>query len=129
MVATSKLEISEVSDKLKAEYNRASEVKAFDESKAGVKGLVDDGITEIPRIFHHTSDEYFNGSSVSKDETQLSIPIVDLGRLFEDDPVGRKENVVEEVREASETRGFFQLVNHGIPFECHEVDERSASLS
>ncbi|XP_048333192.2 1-aminocyclopropane-1-carboxylate oxidase homolog 3-like [Ziziphus jujuba] len=115
MVATSKLDISEVSDKLKAEYDRASEVKAFDESKAGVKGLVDSGITEIPRIFHHTSDEYFNGSSVSEDETQFSIPIVDLGCLFEDDPVRRKENVVEEVREASETWGFFQIVNHGIP--------------
>nr|XP_048333198.1 1-aminocyclopropane-1-carboxylate oxidase homolog 3-like isoform X2 [Ziziphus jujuba var. spinosa] len=112
MVATSKLDISEVSDKLEAEYDRASEVKAFDELKAGVKGLVDAGITEIPHIFHHTSYEYFNGSSVSKDETH--IPVIDLGSLFEHDHVRRKE-IVERVREASETWGFFQIVNHGIP--------------
>lgn len=31
-----------------AEYNRLSELKALDETKAGVKGLVDAGVTEIP---------------------------------------------------------------------------------
>ena len=35
-----------------AGYDRESEVKAFDESMAGVKGLVDAGVSQIPRIFY-----------------------------------------------------------------------------
>ncbi|KAF3618124.1 hypothetical protein FXO37_34338 [Capsicum annuum] len=34
-----------------------SEKKAFDDSKAGVKGLVDAGIVDIPRIFIRPPDE------------------------------------------------------------------------
>ncbi|KAK9107588.1 hypothetical protein Syun_023599 [Stephania yunnanensis] len=30
---------------------RREELKAFDDTKAGVKGLVDAGVTKIPRIF------------------------------------------------------------------------------
>ncbi len=30
-----------------------SEPKAFDDTKVGVKGLVDAGVTKIPRIFIH----------------------------------------------------------------------------
>lgn len=33
------------------DYDRLSELKAFDDSKAGVKGLVDAGVTTIPAIF------------------------------------------------------------------------------
>ncbi|XP_048333218.2 1-aminocyclopropane-1-carboxylate oxidase homolog 3-like [Ziziphus jujuba] len=115
MVATSKLDTSEGSEKLKkTEYDRASEVQAFDETKAGVKGLVDAGVTEIPRIFYHLDDEHLDKSSVSEDGKQFSVPVIDLGGIFEDDHVRRKE-IVERVREASETWGFFQIVNHGIP--------------
>nr|GLL46205.1 1-aminocyclopropane-1-carboxylate oxidase homolog 1-like [Ipomoea trifida] len=86
-------------------YDRQSEVKAFDESKTGVKGLVDAGITKVPRIFIHpkTTQNYSSISSVNKP----SIPIIDLQ--------GIHENVVEAVGEASATWGFFQVVNHGIP--------------
>uniref|UniRef100_A0A2N9G2Z0 Isopenicillin N synthase-like Fe(2+) 2OG dioxygenase domain-containing protein n=1 Tax=Fagus sylvatica TaxID=28930 RepID=A0A2N9G2Z0_FAGSY len=34
-------------------YDRANDVKRFDDSKVGVKGLVDSGITTIPRFFVH----------------------------------------------------------------------------
>ena len=33
-----------------AEYNRALEVKRFDDTKAGVKGLLDAGIGKVPKI-------------------------------------------------------------------------------
>lgn len=33
-----------------AALDRISELKAFDERKAGVKGLVDAGITQLPRL-------------------------------------------------------------------------------
>lgn len=93
-----------------AEYNRASELKAFDETKAGVKGLVDSGVTEIPRIFRHPEEI----SISSRDSGYSTIPVIDLGGLKIEDSVKRKE-IVERVREASETWGFFQIVNHGIP--------------
>ena len=34
-------------------YDRAKEVKEFDETKAGVKGLVDSGVTKVPRFLIH----------------------------------------------------------------------------
>ena len=40
-------------DEAAGAYDRLSELKAFDETKAGVKGLVDAGVTAVPAIFHH----------------------------------------------------------------------------
>ncbi|XP_062105097.1 1-aminocyclopropane-1-carboxylate oxidase homolog 3-like [Humulus lupulus] len=91
-------------------YDRVSEVKAFDESKVGVKGLVDAGITQIPRFFHKSICDDHN--SVLED-AQFSIPVIDLGGL-NGDSFGQRERV-DRVKEASENGGFFQIVNHGIP--------------
>ena len=112
MVVTSSDEAAPAAS-FKAEYDRATELKAFDETKAGVKGLVDAGVTEIPRIFcHPISDDNIENSSVSG-ETQLRIPVIDLKGLNKDED--QRKEIVEKVREASETWGFFQIVNHGIP--------------
>ena len=100
-----------------AEYDRASEVKAFDETKAGVKGLVDAGVSQIPRIFYSPPEERYLKER-SADQTKYSIPVIDLGGLS-DDSIRRKK-IVEKVREASETWGFFQIVNHGIPVAIME---------
>ena len=97
----------------KDEYDRTTELKAFDETKAGVKGLVDAGIKEIPRIFYNSkSDNYIENNSVFGD-TEFSVPVIDLGGLI-GDSFGRKE-IVDQVLKASEKGGFFQIVNHGIP--------------
>ncbi|PRQ36489.1 putative deacetoxyvindoline 4-hydroxylase [Rosa chinensis] len=93
-------------------YDRKSELKAFDDTKNGVKGLVDAGITEIPRIFHHPPDQYNISNTSDSEETKFSILVIDLGGLS--DPTTQKE-IVAKVGEASETWGFFQIVNHGIP--------------
>ncbi|GAU25267.1 hypothetical protein TSUD_17800 [Trifolium subterraneum] len=87
---------------------RLKELKAFDETKLGVKGLVDAGITKIPQIFHHPPDK----TKKSSNPTGYTIPVIDLANI-NDDSSARKR-VIESVRDASETMGFFQIVNHGI---------------
>ena len=37
--------------KVEQSYDRMSELKLFDDTKAGVKGLVDSGIAKVPQIF------------------------------------------------------------------------------
>ncbi|KAK7344603.1 hypothetical protein VNO77_14395 [Canavalia gladiata] len=90
---------------------RAKELKAFDDTKLGVKGLVDAGITKIPRIFYHPPDNYKKASDLGY--KGYTIPTIDLKSIHEDP--NERIKVVERVREASEKWGFFQIVNHGIP--------------
>ncbi|XP_050215567.1 1-aminocyclopropane-1-carboxylate oxidase homolog 1-like [Mercurialis annua] len=101
------------------EYCRSSELKAFDDSKAGVKGLVDAGITKIPRMFHQPPHALHNISYAPKNSvSRSSFPIIDLQGV-ENSSVSRKE-IIEKVRNASESWGFFQVVNHGIPIHVLE---------
>lgn len=91
-------------------YDRHHALKVFDESKAGVKGLVDAGVTKIPRIFIRPHDELVEELNCSK--VNLQIPVIDLSGCEQGD---RRTEIVEQVREASENWGFFQVVNHEIP--------------
>ncbi|XP_034686953.1 1-aminocyclopropane-1-carboxylate oxidase homolog 1-like [Vitis riparia] len=93
---------------LPGDYDRASELKAFDESKAGVKGLVDAGVSQVPRIFIQPLEK-----SRANVNTQFKFPVIDLQGM-DTDRVQRKQ-IVDKVREASETWGFFNVLNHGIP--------------
>ncbi|XP_042490188.1 1-aminocyclopropane-1-carboxylate oxidase homolog 1-like [Macadamia integrifolia] len=99
-------------------YDRTKELREFDETKEGVKGLVDAGVVKVPRIFIHPPDTLHDlpsqlGSSQSLCQTYLTVPIIDLQEITETQS-SRKE-VVEKIGEASERWGFFQVVNHGIP--------------
>ncbi|CAN1279497.1 1-aminocyclopropane-1-carboxylate oxidase homolog 1 [Linum perenne] len=94
---------------LNSEADRLTQLKAFDATKAGVKGLVDAGVTEIPSLFHTPPHLLDNRSSF--DKNKFTFPIIDLE--------GRKE-IVEKVRDASTTWGFFQVLNHGVPMNVME---------
>ena len=99
-------------------YDRKSELKAFDDTKEGVKGLVDAGVTEVPRMFHHPQDEHSIQDPSDPEGTKLSIPVIDLEGLF--DSSTKQKEIVAKIGEASETWGFFQIVNHGIPVDVLE---------
>ncbi|XVF38416.1 hypothetical protein REPUB_Repub20aG0099900 [Reevesia pubescens] len=110
MVVTDGAEVCDDSN-----YDRNKELKAFDDSKAGVKGLVDAGVTKVPRMFLPPPN--LRDHSDSK-KIQWSVPVIDI-QCIGNNPVRRKE-IIDKVRHASETWGFFQVVNHGIPLSVLE---------
>lgn len=91
-----------------AKFDRYQELKSFDESKAGVKGLVDSGIVKIPRIFIRPPEEI--DADNFEESLQYTIPMIDLRDL-----TSRRAETVSAVLEAARNVGFFQVVNHGIP--------------
>ncbi|CAN4106907.1 unnamed protein product [Withania somnifera] len=99
-----------------AGYDRAKELKAFDDTKAGVKGLVDAGIVHVPEIFvtPAITENEFNAQNLdSRSDINVQIPVIDLEGINGDDFQHRR--IVEAVGEACATWGFFQVVNHGVP--------------
>nr|CAD1818968.1 unnamed protein product [Ananas comosus var. bracteatus] len=93
-----------------SESERLAELRAFDATKAGVKGLVDAGITSIPRFFVHPDLDRTPGAN-------LQVPVVDLGGVAAD-PAGR---AAAAAGRAAEELGLFHVVNHGVPQQGVEV--------
>ncbi|XVF42323.1 hypothetical protein PTKIN_Ptkin01aG0352000 [Pterospermum kingtungense] len=92
-------------------YDRAKELKAFDDTKAGVKGLVDAGVVTVPRIFLMPPEDILS-TKFGDHVDSVQIPIIDL--RYHQVPAAHTE-VLEKIRCASEKWGFFQVNNHGIP--------------
>lgn len=90
-------------------YDRAKEVKEFDESKTGVKGLLDSGITKLPRFFIHPKESLPKHDATSS--CLFHVPVIDFTGYEE----CRRLEILNEIKEASETWGFFQMVNHCVP--------------
>ncbi|KAL0459421.1 UNVERIFIED_CONTAM: 1-aminocyclopropane-1-carboxylate oxidase3 [Sesamum latifolium] len=88
-------------------YDWAKEVKEFDETKGGVKSLVDDGVAKLPRLFVHPP-EILHGNPKLDDGVHLDLPTIDFQDL-----APRRMEVVEEIRKAAGEWGFFRIVNHG----------------
>jgi hypothetical protein len=108
MVIKSSAEVQE------SNYDKESQLKAFDDTRTGVKGLIDNGITKIPKIFVHDKR-----SDVSSDSDQsAAVPLIDFEGIDEDR--SQRAKVVEGVRDACAEWGFFRVVNHGIPVSVLE---------
>lgn len=94
-----------------SDYDRVKEVKEFDNTKSGVKGLLDSGLVRIPRIFIHSPEHLQNSISTTDiSDDELQIPVIDL-QGFES---CRPAELLNNICKASMTWGFFQMVNHGI---------------
>uniref|UniRef100_A0A1J3H3E9 1-aminocyclopropane-1-carboxylate oxidase-like protein 1 n=1 Tax=Noccaea caerulescens TaxID=107243 RepID=A0A1J3H3E9_NOCCA len=98
--------------------DRSSQLKAFDETKTGVKGLVDAGIAEIPAIFRAPPVTLASPKPPSSESSQFAIPTIDLKGGVTDSITRR--NLVEKLGDAAEKWGFFQVINHGIPLDTLE---------
>ncbi|MED6180904.1 hypothetical protein PIB30_014462 [Stylosanthes scabra] len=95
-------------------YDRYKELKLLDDTKAGVKGLVDAGLSKLPKIFVRDSHELnISSSSSSSCAANFSIPVIDLGSLHKEG--NSRHEIIQKVKEACEKWGFFQVVNHDIP--------------
>ncbi|KAM7259092.1 hypothetical protein ACFE04_014833 [Oxalis oulophora] len=92
------------------DHEFVKEMNKFVDSKAGVKGLVDSGLVKVPRIFIQPPECFLNPCS----GVSLNVPVIDLKGLDNDHM--RKE-IVNEIREAAETWGICQLINHGVPVD------------
>ncbi|GFS40504.1 hypothetical protein Acr_00g0068960 [Actinidia rufa] len=60
------------------DYDRLKEVKNFDDSKIGVKGLLDSGLTSIPRFFRHPPEARPSPRQTTRPDPKTLVPVVDL---------------------------------------------------
>ncbi|KAK7314982.1 hypothetical protein VNO77_33514 [Canavalia gladiata] len=95
-----------------AVYDRKAEVEAFEDSKSGVKGVLDSGVTRIPPMFHV---KLLDPTDTSPTHFNFTIPIIDLQHI-NTNPTWRAQ-VLHQIRSASQKWGFFQVINHDIPVE------------
>ena len=103
----------EIVDNVFSDYDRAKEVKEFDETKAGVKGLVDSGVVKIPRFFIHPPEKLPSplSNNIASDHISQLVPVIDLKGFGSE----QRSEIVNEIRAAAETWGTFKMVNHGVP--------------
>ncbi|KAA8535825.1 hypothetical protein F0562_030855 [Nyssa sinensis] len=90
-------------------YDHMKELKEFDNSNIGVKGLSESGITTIPVFFIQPPETL---SDLKSSSTCTEIPLIDLSNVNSD---LHRPKIVEQISEAARTWGFFQVINHGVP--------------
>ncbi|PIA36121.1 hypothetical protein AQUCO_03400199v1 [Aquilegia coerulea] len=88
------------------------QAKEYDQSKMGVKGLLDSGVTTIPSIFTHPSEDL---NDLKPSSRNLEIPIIDLSMMIND-----RLKIAHQIKESFSSWGFFQVINHGIPIQVIE---------
>ncbi|OMO68394.1 Oxoglutarate/iron-dependent dioxygenase [Corchorus olitorius] len=99
-------------------YDRIKDIKEFDHTKNGVKGLKDSGITSIPKFFIQPPEILSTLNPPSQTNTSNNIPVIDLENI---NSQTHRPKVVEQIKEAAREWGFFQVINHEIPISV--IDE------
>ncbi|CAO2821600.1 unnamed protein product [Amaranthus hypochondriacus] len=103
-------------NKTQQKNDRITDLKAFDEAKTGVKGLVDAGIKQLPSIFIRPPED--RSKDLDTWPENISVPVIDFSDLGKNNDETMK--IVARVCSAAKNWGFFQVVNHGIPLEIME---------
>ncbi|CAM8941942.1 unnamed protein product [Rhodiola kirilowii] len=87
------------------QYDEASQqLKAFEDSKLGVKGISDSRLPTIPSIFIHPKT-----TQLIRTTSSATIPVIDLqGGL------ALRDKIVQQVKDVAESWSIFRVVNHGI---------------
>ena len=67
-------------------------------------------------FFHHQTEKFEKASNIGN--KSHVIPIIDLADIDKDP--SKRQGLVDIVKKASETWGFFQVVNHEIPLSVLE---------
>ncbi|KAL4354011.1 hypothetical protein GQ457_06G010290 [Hibiscus cannabinus] len=93
-------------------YDRTKGIKEFDQSKYGVKGLIDSGIESIPRIFVQPPETLATLKPCQSQTNATDIPVIDLQNINSEP---HRPKIVEQIKKAANEWGFFQVINHGIP--------------
>ncbi|XP_018456094.1 1-aminocyclopropane-1-carboxylate oxidase homolog 10 isoform X1 [Raphanus sativus] len=88
---------------------------AFVSTKAGVKGLVDAEITELPRVFRYPPSTLSNNKPSDISGLNLTVPIIDFGEINNE-----RNIIVSKIKDAAENWGFFQVINHCVPLSVLE---------
>ncbi|KAM0873898.1 hypothetical protein ACQ4PT_037770 [Festuca glaucescens] len=86
------------------DYDGAAALAEFHASRAGVRGLVESGITSVPRLFLAPSTPCPAPAPV-EDEISFAIPTVDFALP--------RSATVQLVRAAARSFGHFHVTNHG----------------
>ncbi|CAM8945333.1 unnamed protein product [Rhodiola kirilowii] len=83
----------------------SQQLKAFEDSKLGVKGISDSLLPTIPSIFIHPKTTQLISTTSS-----ATIPVIDL----QGGGLALRDKIVQQVKEAAESWSIFRVVNHGI---------------
>ncbi|KAL9227582.1 hypothetical protein vseg_003256 [Gypsophila vaccaria] len=103
-------------------YDREVELSELMSTKAGVKGLVDSGISSVPRIFKVQAEQK-HSEEFNCNNKQFQVPIINL-EGFQGE---RRQEIIDDILHASKTWGIFQVVCHGVPSDVMKNMLRSVS--
>jgi hypothetical protein len=88
------------------DYDVAAALAEFHESRGGVRGLVESGITAVPRLFLAPAAPATPQPQPAA-AADFALPTVDLSLP--------RSDAIKLVQAAARSCGFFHVINHGVP--------------